>query len=60
MMGFVRVAISYDFLTVADDRRVRNLGIHLVVDYVSLNDFYLRVADWIQLYGDALQSFSIF
>ena len=27
-------------LTVADDRRVRNLGIYVVVDYVSLNDFY--------------------
>ena len=29
-------------LTVADDRRVRNLamGIHVVVDYVSLNGFY--------------------
>ena len=37
---FVREAISYDFLTVADDRRVRNSGIHVVVDYVSLNDFY--------------------
>ena len=32
--------MSYDFLTVADDRRVRNSGIHVVVDYVSLNDFY--------------------
>ena len=30
---FVREAISYDFLTVADDRRVRNSGIHVVVDY---------------------------
>ena len=38
--GFVREALSYDFLTVADDGRVRNSGIHVVVDYVSLNDFY--------------------
>ena len=38
--GFIREAMSYDFLTVADDRRVRNSGIHVVVDYVSLNDFY--------------------
>ena len=36
--GFVREEISYDFLmTVADDRRVRNSGIHVVVDYVSLS-----------------------
>ena len=25
----------------ADDHRVRNSGIHVVVNYVSLNDFYL-------------------
>ena len=37
---FVREEISYVFLTVADNRRVRNSGIHVVVDYVSLNDFY--------------------
>ena len=37
---FVQEAIAYDFLTVADDRRVRNSGIHVVVDCVSLNDFY--------------------
>ena len=37
---FVQEAIAYDFLKVADDRRVRNSGIHVVVDYVSLNDFY--------------------
>ena len=35
---FVREAISYDFLPVADKRRVRNSGIHVVVDYVGLND----------------------
>ena len=41
-MGFIREEISYDSLTVADahDRQVRNSGIHVVVDYVSLNDFY--------------------
>ena len=38
--GFVREAISYDFLTVRDDRRVRNSGIHVVVDYLNLNDLY--------------------
>ena len=31
--GLVPEAISYDFLTVVDDRRVRNSGIHVVVDY---------------------------
>ena len=31
--GFIREVISYDSLTVADKRRVRNSGIHVVVDY---------------------------
>ena len=31
---------QYRMMTVADDRRVRNSGTHVVVDYVCLNDFY--------------------
>ena len=51
MTGFVLEAILYDFLTVADESR----GC-----YLSLNNFLSKVADWIQLYGDSLQPFSIF
>ena len=31
-----------------------------VVDYVSLNNFLSKVADWIQLYGDSIQPSPIF
>ena len=36
------------------------MRVEAVVEYVSLNNFLSKVADWIQLYGDSLQPFSIF
>ena len=36
------------------------MRVEVVVDYVSLNNFLLKVADWIQLYGDSIQPLSIF
>ena len=62
--GFIRETIWYDFLTVQmtveSAQRVRNSGIHVVVDYVSLNDFYEGSLTGFSPIGDALQPFSIF